>query len=372
MNADTIRFLRATYKEYYFHNSDKIEFPTEIEEREFGYVPFGGSMVRHLSFKSSGEVIAEIVRQAPSSVYCSNARYFAPSLPMEEKGWKGAELIFDIDADDIPTNCKKSHDVWYCQTCNSSGRLPKPVQCPRCGKRDIAELHNVCQECLHATKEHLVRLMDLLMGDFGVAKKDFRAYFSGNRGYHLHVTDERFEPLSSSARAEIVEYLHGTDLALTSGQLVSLRRGLNDKNEWKEEYGWYRRITREFSTIESQNDPTKKRGGLQRAVSRAIDGQVALVDPSVTTDIHRVFRMPGTLHGTTGMLKMRVDSLDDFDPQSDPVVLGEDNVKVNVKYTPQFILRGRRFGPFRSENVIIPVHAAVYLLARDLAEVAQG
>ncbi len=327
-------------------------------------------MVRHLSFRSSGEVIAEVVRQAPSSVYCSNARYFAPALPIEEKGWKGAGLIFDIDADDIPTNCKKSHNIWYCRNCNSSGRMPKPAQCLRCGKGEIAELHNVCQECLQATKEHLVRLLNLLMDDFGVAKKDLHAYFSGNRGYHLHVKDPRFEPLDSLARAEIVQYVHGADLELSSGQLVSLRRGLNDKKEWKEEYGWYRRITKEFSSIESQNDPTKKRGGLQKAVTRAIEDQVALVDPSVTTDIHRVFRMPGTLHGTTGMLKMRVDSLDDFDPQSDPVVLGDENVKVNVKYTPQFNLRGRGYGPFRSENVIIPLHAAVYLLARDLAEMA--
>ena len=327
-------------------------------------------MVRHLSFKSSGEVIAEIVRQAPSSVYCSNARYSAPSLPMEEKEWKGAELIFDIDADDIPTNCKRNHDVWYCQNCNWSDRLPKPMRCPHCGKSDIAELHNVCEKCLDATGEHLVRLLDLLTQDFGVAKKDVHAYFSGNRGYHLHVYDERFEPLGSLARAETVNYLRGNDLALSAGQLVSLRRGLNNKNEWKEEYGWFRRITKEFSTIESENDPTKKRGGLQRAVSRAIDDQVALVDPSVTTDIHRVFRMPGTLHGTTGMLKMRIESLSDFDPQSDPVVLGEENVKIDVKFAPQFNLRGRRFGPFRSENVIIPVYAAVYLLARDLAEVS--
>ena len=369
MNPETIKFLRGTYKEYYFRNSDKIEFPTQIDEREFGYMPFGGSMVRHLSFKTSGEVIAEIVRQAPSSVYCSNARYFAPSLPMEEKGWKGAELIFDIDADDIPTRCKQSHNLWYCQNCNWSGKLPKPPRCPQCEKNEIIELHNVCKECLDATEDHMMRLLDLLTQDFGVAKKEARAYFSGNRGYHLHVYDERFELLGSLARAAIADYLRGTDLALSPGQLVSLRRGLNNKNEWKEEYGWFRRVTKEFSAIESENDPTRKRGGLQRAVSRAVDDQVALVDPSVTTDIHRVFRMPGTLHGTTGMLKMRVDSLGDFDPQNDPVVLGDENMKINVKYAPQFNLRGRRFGPFRSESVIIPVYAAVYLLGRDLAEV---
>ncbi len=27
MNADTIRFLKAAYKEHYFHDSERIEFP---------------------------------------------------------------------------------------------------------------------------------------------------------------------------------------------------------------------------------------------------------------------------------------------------------------------------------------------------------
>jgi len=90
----------------------------------------------------------------------------------------------------------------------------------------------------------------------------------------------------------------------------------------------------------------------------------------VTTDIHRVFRMPGTLHGSTGLLKMKVKSLDRFKPLSDPVVLGSTRVKVTVKYSPQFTLNGERLGPFKSESVSIPAYAAVYLLARGLAEVS--
>lgn len=370
MNPDTTKFLKSTYKEYYFRKSEGIEFPTEIDEREFGYMPFGGSMVRHLSFSSPGQVVAEIVRQAPSSVYCSNARYAAPSQPMEEKGWKDAELIFDIDATDIPTSCKRTHDVWHCRSCNSTGRLPLPGACPRCGKSEVAEVHNVCRECLDATKDHLIRLQEFLTDDFGVSRKETRAYFSGNRGYHLHVYDERFRPLGSQARAEIAGYVRGGELELSTVQELNLRRGLSNKNEWKEEYGWFRRITQEFSAIANENDPTKKRGGFQRAIKRAIERHVALVDPSVTTDIHRVFRMAGTLHGATGMLKLRVDALDHFDPLSDPVVLGEENLKVSVRYAPAFTLRGLKFGPFTSGNAIIPLYAAVYLLARDLAEVS--
>ena len=120
MNESTKAFLKTAYREYYFnHGTDRIEVPDDSESREFGYIPFGGGMVRHLSFKSRGEALAEILKQSPSSVYCSNARYEHPARPIEEKGWLGAELIFDIDATDIPTGCKRSHDLWYCEKCHA-------------------------------------------------------------------------------------------------------------------------------------------------------------------------------------------------------------------------------------------------------------
>ena len=89
MNDDTKAWLKSAYKEYYFRAIDQIELPDEIGSREFGYFPFGGGMVRHLSFKTRGEALAEVLKQSPSSVYCSNARYEYPARPIEEKGWLG-------------------------------------------------------------------------------------------------------------------------------------------------------------------------------------------------------------------------------------------------------------------------------------------
>ncbi len=372
MNQDTIRFLRATYKEYYFRNSDRIEFPANIEEREFGYMPFGGSMVRHLSFRSSGEAVAEIVRQAPSSVYSSNALYDSPSLPMEEKGWKGAELIFDIDASDIPTPCKRDHDIWFCPACSSKGRLPKPQRCtnPRCGGTNLEEIHGVCEVCLGAAKDHTTRLVGFLTEDFDVQSSSVMTYFSGNRGYHLHVYDRRFDPLDSTARAEIADYVRGAGMLIPQGFLISLRRhqSLEEKRP-PDNRGWLGRITKSLQSAPSQEEGKEKRNSIHARVNKAIEAEVALIDASVTTDIHRVFRMPGTLHGSTGMLKMRVESLDNFEPLSRPVVLGDSKVKVSVRYSPQFTLKGEKLGPFKSESVTIPAYAAVYLLARGLAEV---
>jgi DNA primase small subunit len=109
---------------------------------------------------------------------------------------------------------------------------------------------------------------------------------------------------------------------------------------------------------------------LRKLVSEAVLAQRALVDSSVTTDIHRVFRLAGTLHGNTGMSKARVGSLEKFDPQEDPVVLTAKPVKVKVAFYPHFRVKHKDFGPFnKPEEVELPTYAAVSILNRDLGEV---
>jgi DNA primase small subunit len=362
LNETTREFLRQAYKRYYFNSASLIEFPDDIQFREFGYIPFGGSMIRHISFKSAGEAIAEILRQTPSSVYCSNARYTAPTLPMEEKGWNGAELIFDIDATDVPTQCKRSHDIWYCEDCHSSGKLPKPPKCPEC-KGGTVELHGTCKVCLDATKDHAERVVGFLIADFGASPRNIRVYFSGNRGYHLHVFDDRFYHLNQQARAEIADYLMGSSLPAAQSIASALRRSSGGGSF--AEAGWMRRI---WSFVEERKDDYT--GTLQRQVSEAILGQRALIDASVTTDVHRVFRLAGTLHGSTGMCKKRVDSIDSFNPEVDSVVLSEEPVKVKVAFYPQFSVGGVSFGPFKSAVVTIPTYAAASILTRGCGEVA--
>jgi DNA primase small subunit len=104
-------------------------------------------------------------------------------------------------------------------------------------------------------------------------------------------------------------------------------------------------------------------------VAQAIASQAARIDSSVTTDIHRVFRLAGTLHGNTGMLKMGVRSPNDFDPTRDPVVLSDEEVRINVIFYPEFSLKGQAFGPYRSEAVTVPTYAAIGILTRGFAEV---
>ncbi|HKT22804.1 MAG TPA: DNA primase small subunit domain-containing protein, partial [Nitrososphaerales archaeon] len=299
--------------------------------------------------------------QSPSSVYCSNARYEFPTRPIDEKGWMGAELIFDIDATDIPTPCKKGHDLWYCEKCHASGRLPRPAKCPKCGGPAV-EFHGVCEECLDAAKDHTIRVVGFLTEDFGVAAEAIRIYFSGNRGYHLHVFDGRFDPLDQQSRAEIAEYVRGSALPPSQTMAATLRRRMPAGPQGS---GWTKRVTT-YVAERNQNYG----GTLQKLVSEAVSSQRALVDSSVTTDIHRVFRLAGSLHGDTGMSKARVKSAGQFDPQEAPVVLSSKPVKLEVSFYPRFRLRHKDFGPFKSESVELPTFAAVSILTRGLGEVA--
>jgi DNA primase small subunit len=361
MNEKTTAFLRQSYKEFYFkQGSESIEFPEDVESREFGYIPFGGGMVRHLSFRNKGEALAEILKQSPSSVYCSNARYEFPTRPIEEKGWLGAELIFDIDATDIPSSCKKGHDLWYCEKCHASGKLPRPAKCTKCGGPAV-EFHGVCEECLDAAKDHANHVVGFLTDDFGVDPGAIRVYFSGNRGYHLHVFDKRFDLLNQQARGEIAEYVRGSTLPPSQTMAATLRRRVPSVPQG---VGWTRRVTG-YVAERSQNYG----GTMQKLVSEAVASQRALVDASVTTDIHRVFRLAGTLHGNTGMSKMRISSMPKFDPQVDPIVLGAKPVMVDVSFYPGFRLKHQDFGPFKSETVELPTFAAVSILTRGLGEV---
>jgi DNA primase small subunit len=353
MDERAISFLRNVYREHYFKHHDLVEIPPSIASREFGYIPFGGGMIRHLSFKNPGELFAELVRQAPSSVFCSNAVYERPTLQMDEKGWKGADLIFDIDADSIPTSCKGRHTWWFCSHCHKGGMGTKPARCPNCKDEAIEQMHWSCRECLNATKEHVKRLVDFLQDDFGVDRQDIQLYFSGNRGYHAHVHDERFESADSKTRGEIANYIRGTGLNLKA----------QDRAPGRPESGWGRRANLFLSSTEGSSRPKKIS---QKLTNEIVSAYAALIDESVTTDIHRVFRMPGTLHGNSGLLKMKVMSLEEFDPQKQPVVLGAETVKVRVHYSPEFFLKGTRFGPYDSSTVEIPIYAAVFLLARGL------
>lgn len=383
MEAKSAEFMKQVFKQFYFQHADQLEPPSRINEREFGYVPFNGTMIRHLTFPTAGELIATLLREAPAAAYYSCSYYQQPSLPMEEKGWKGGDLIFDVDADDLALPCKQVHDRWTCKECKQTGTGNRPEKCPKCGATRIEELNWVCYECLGGAKRETVKLVDFLMADFGVLANEIRVYFSGNMGYHTVVEKPTFEGLDQAARSDIADYVSGLEIPL---DLLGVfpRATYNDlllRLPRPSQPGWRGRFARHFQqTLEG--DPSQDAWQRVAALFEKLSYKQfkkhfeetalkigAAIDAAVTTDIHRIFRLPGTLHGETGLIKKRCDDLSGFDPFVDPVVLSEEPVEIFVTDSPRFVLRGQAFGPYRQENVKLPLMAAVYLLGRELARV---
>ncbi|MEM3383355.1 MAG: DNA primase small subunit PriS [Nitrososphaerales archaeon] len=386
MDDKTIEFLKQTFREFYYKNSSKITAPIRMNEREFGYMSFNKVMVRHLSFRTDGELRVFLIRESPHSVYYSCAYYYEPTLPMGEKGWKGADLIFDIDADSIPTRCKDEHDIWVCKDCKFMDKGKRPETCPKCASTRIEEESWFCPLCLNATKNEAIKLVDFLLEDFGIPKDKIKVYFSGSRGYHVTVEESSLEGLDQLARNEISDYISGTGFSIES---LGISKGASYDDMYgflplANEPGWRGRIASFFTEFEFESYELIDKDvrdkilyiygkigykSFEELIKKIVNDLGVKIDVMVTTDIHRIFRLPNTLHGNTGMLKKKCDDLTSFDPLIDAVVLSDEPVKLFVYRAPKFNLKGDFFGPYHSEEVTLPLMVAVYLLGKGLAKV---
>jgi DNA primase small subunit len=375
LDAATSNFLQRAFRNYYFESGSEVEVPSHPEQREFGYLTFEGSMVRHISCQDSGVVKAMLLRESPRGAFCSVSLYEDPSLPMEDKGWKEANLVFDIDPGDLNLPCSREHDFYICQNCQSPGR--SSTKCVSCGSSDLQSVHWVCRACIEGARREVSKLQDVLGQDFGVPTSKIRLYFSGNRGYHLHTEGTGYEKLDQNGRAELVEYLSGKGL---------LPRHFGFSSRWSNfdpsrlpgdgEPGWRGRVARYLASKYSTSGKQammllhqSDRQELKRVIESALREIAVRVDAAVTSDIHRIFRIPGTLHEKSGLQKKKMESIDE-DPLISAVALDALPVRVYVSYAPEFYLKGEKFGPYKKESVKLPTYAAAYLAAKGVARVS--
>jgi hypothetical protein len=65
------------------------------------------------------------------------------------------------------------------------------------------------------------------------------------------------------------------------------------------------------------------------------------------------------------------ERLASFDPFVEAVAFKEGMAEVNVSDAPEFRLGGKMFGPYKNEAVELPTAAAVLLVCKGRAEVAE-
>lgn len=412
MSNLTVDFVQKMFLKYYKECFEEICVPSLFEKREFGALLFKEKiMIRHKKFETSAKLQDFLSSIIPSDVYFSSAYYEQPDAPeMNAKGWKGADLIFDIDADHLSTPCDKIHDDWVCGKCGFAGKGVSPETCPNC-KSEKFEVHTwPCERCIDSAKEEIIKLLEILTNDFGFSNKEVHFFFSGHRGYHVHVENEAIRTLDSVARREIVDYVYGLGLNVSlygldgkdSNALKMLKKlRLNDS-------GWRGRIAKSiYHFISLAKEEDYKSIGLEKGAIEAImnnkatilmnwgvDGpwgfvkragsetwkkiaehcakvQSANVDTVVTTDIHRLIRLAGTLHGKTGLKKIEfpTSEIEDFDPFKSAVAFKNGLVNVLVHSAPEFRLGEEIFGPYKNKKVELPIAAALLLVCKGRAEV---
>lgn len=408
----SIAFVQNVFREYYTKDFSLSESFPLIEKREFGFALFEGWMLRHKSFKNKEELEFFLQNSVPSDAYFSCAYYEDPETEMQRKGWLGADLIFDIDADHIPTPCDKVHDKWVCGVCGLTGKGFTPSKCPVCGAEKFEVSTWPCEVCLSSAKTETVKLLDMLMRDFGFSEKDTRVFFSGHRGYHVHVKSKAVRTLDAVARKEIVDYVSGLglDVFFHGFNKKSLRETPSSQSPHLNEFGWRKRLilgTQNFilnareeslrkiglkrKTVETilQNRDVILKNWLDRGTWGAVRGlgfetwrkiadysaklQSAKIDTVVTTDIHRLIRLVGTLHSKTGLKKVEfpISAIDDFEPFKRAVAFKTGTVTVLVSDAPEFRLGNEVFGPYKKQKVELPAAAATLLVCKGRAEVIE-
>jgi DNA primase small subunit len=421
MKSQTYQILRNVFREYYFRYGKSISSLSDIKRREFAFRYFGpdgepAGMVRHLTFDSDGEVIAATLREVPSDLYCSNGYYRFPSYPMHEKEWLGADLIFDIDTKDLHLSCQSDHSYYTCESCSQAGKYKQgSYRCQNCNSQNVVFESIPCETCLGSAKNEVEKLLLILMGDFGIGEKDIEIYFSGNDGYHVHVASPSFRHLDAQARSDMAGYILGKGLMpetigvyrrtsnispsrtikgpgfkLNSSDAKDIEypqrksetpkeRG-NSQNDYVVRfprgglvYGWQKRLSLGLSKktlIESKlKNIVQQRGGyygFRKELERIGKEMGVSIDPQVTMDVHRVFRLPGSLNSKSGLTKMKCSNLDSFNPLEDACLLSESETRVKIKTSVKLMLKGQTFRLDETTSSL-PAYAAIYLVCKKLA-----
>ncbi len=416
-------YLKRIFQSYYKEQNTEIPIVNLIEHREFGFIPWNKNiMIRHMAFNNHEHFMDYLRNNGPKHVYSSGSLYLQPDHPnMEMKQYQGCDLIIDIDVDHFYTPCKNDHDIWICKECGNTGK-GMIKKCSKCKNTKLKSINWICEDCLETAKKEITKLIfDFLIPDFGVKEEQAKIAFSGHRGYHVKVEEERIRKLSSEGRREIADYLSGNHISF---EILGLKEvNSNIYSISKENIGWAQKILQKVEEIikncgyvelinklKSYGLPkmriqsfmnykddfldiiTNKKNiwsiegfGLKtwKLFLKGVIHEIGIeLDEPVTVDIHRLIRYPGTLHGKTGfkVQELSLKELDTFNPLDesnknlDPVVFQSDimqKIEIVESEVPATKIKGQTYGPFSQGDIIeVPNHIAVFLLCKGVAKTA--
>ncbi|MGC9148538.1 MAG: DNA primase small subunit domain-containing protein [Sulfolobales archaeon] len=383
-HQDKSSLVKDFFQKYY--SKADLLLPDDLEYREFAYQPFGSeSYVRHLSFKTRDEVIMYFTSKPPLHLYYSAATYLYPYVEdMEAKGWRGSDLLFDIDADHVPECISNNliRKIRICPECESLSEEPEK-ECPNCSGETIDIIE---PECIEYTKKYTQDLIDVLIEEFGISKKYIRVMFSGNRGFHVRVVDERFRSLGREERRIIADYILAKKSSLkkdfVGNKTLPLPPRIFDG-------GLRRRIARKIiDKTDSEvlrkyliSDNIEARDLLMKYSKEIYEEYIGLpevspeipIDAMVTIDISRLVRIPNSINGKSGLLAVEIDPVKLSDFRFDPEKLSpfrDHRVLIEVFYKiPRIRIFGVEFRAYRETVYQVLGYVGVYLELKGLGRI---
>jgi len=317
-------------------SADKIPdyLVDSIPKREFGFDHDGsGPKDRYRAFGGKEDLEGFIKTRAPYAAYSSVCYYKNPSRregDRDEKKRITAELVFDIDAKDLPVkNC-----------------------CPK---------GEVCTTCLERAKQYAKTITGILEEDLGIGKIHY--VYSG-RGYHIRIFDGEAMHFEDPERGYVLDYLCASEvlqgksridwwLLPEKGYTRIFRNSLLDvfQNASMDNLREIANIgaTKAQRIIDSREailedirgwnvSPLKQpeRGEAiklctfpslkiisekdwKNIITQVARWNASILDAKVTVDVKRILRLPSSLHSKVSMVCTPIKDIGSFDPLREAV-----------------------------------------------------
>lgn len=355
-----VQFITSHFKQYY--EKTTITAPS-IEKREFGFGNTKKIDFRHKSFTTQAELKNYLIANTPKYTSFSTAYYEFPwSTPMEKKEYHGADLIFDLD-----------------NTYPQDKHLDAPHQ-------DF-----LCNYCISKVAQDTQKLVEeFLIPDFGFTQNELHINFSGSKGFHVHIRNEKVKELSHDARRAIADYITGKTLTVDSifprrAQAKTAPRNGPTANT----NGWLRRINQTAQKYAQQKGPEKlqalqnlcsqgnwatfKQRELENILTTAIHDNAVQIDAPCTFDLHRLIRLPETLHGDSALIAKTINAtqLTNFNPlNTAPAFSYSEKVKIklNEPHAYNFIHKEHTTTKPTTDPQEAPLQIALALICKGKAQ----
>lgn len=228
------------------------------------------------------------------------------SVSIHDTPWKGRELIFDLDLNEYD-----------------------PVRTCGCKGRDY------CTICWGLLQDAAVIMNETLQEDFGFER--LKWVFTGGRGYHCWVLDEELFDISQEQRSGIVHYMQlindplgeqrvepiGSDATILRERIYATLMEkfvqqapvsvFKEINIGKAALATLRKKV-EAKNFQNHVELIPSKVGEEPFLEQLIKYYYPRIDHKVTIDTRRLIRMPGSVHGRTGLISQYLESPQTFYP----------------------------------------------------------